>query len=262
MPQGYCVITEIPVNSIITRLVPTEECEVIFKFVYFLGGEEVKKKTFNLLFKNSQYIGDRNPVYKICSQNFTKEMHCGYLELHVESQDGSNIFKSRQPFPNYAIFSNKKKKSFFMSFTNKVADPQIIDQIAAFKKFVMTYPALNINLDKNFTTTLLLINPYKRPIVVSFKTSDLRTIGRKKIMPYEAVYYSLSSILNHDESSWQGQVQLTANNRVAAIVVNHEKDDIESISNMEHLDPFRSDPTHQRLFEKIRNTIGRRFLKK
>ncbi len=262
LPQGYCVNLQIPIGAISSRLTKVDECIIIYKYVYFLNGEKVSQKTFELFFKKNKYVKGQDLFYELCSQKSVRENQCGYVELLIKSKDGSDIFTSMEPFPQYEIFSNIGKKSFFSNFTNKTSDPQVIDQISLFKRFVTTFPVINLDLNKSSSTTLLFINPYKKAIVVSFKTHDLRAMDRKKILPHESVYYPLSFLLQQNKTSWRGQIQITANNRVVAVVVNHEKNNVENISNLEHWDPFRSDPTHHRLLQKIRNTIGRRLFKK
>jgi len=243
-------------------MIETRKCIIIYEYTYFLDGDEVSRKTFELIFENNRYIEGQSLSYRLYSKRSIKENQCGYIELDVKSKDGSRVFKAMSPFPQYEIFSNIGKKSFFSSFTNKTSDPQIIGQIELFKRFVITYPAINIDLKKDFSTAFLFINPYEKPIIIVLKTQDLKTIDRKKILPREAVYFPLSCLLSKGENSWKGQIHMTANNRIVAVVLNHKKDDMDSISNMEHLDPFRSDSTHQRFSQKIRSALRNIFSKK
>jgi hypothetical protein len=255
MPQGYCTIVEVPISFIAERLV-SKNCIVDVKFEYFVNAKKNQINEFSLNFKNFQYTGNKKVSFYMCA-NETSKSHCGYIELNIKSSNGENIFSSRKIFGNYITFFQKEKKSFFMNYAYKVGDPQIINQMARFKRFVITYPAVNINIKAGQSNTLLLINPYKKSIVVSFITSNYKTLPRKKIPPHEAIYYPLdSTVLDDEEYSWQGHIQLTANNRLVTYIINHKTGDIKHISNVEHLDPFRDDPTHQRVLQKIRNFIG------
>ncbi len=67
---------------------------------------------------------------------------------------------------------------------------------------------------------------------------------------------NLAELIAPDEPRWMGRIQLTANNRVITHIVKHSISDPTRISTVEHLDPFRADPTHSPLFRWLCLTIG------
>jgi hypothetical protein len=259
VPQGYYCSIEVPVNSIASRLI-SKDCKVVYKLSYFIDGKNVKTTEFILHFVNFKNINNRDNVFNVHALKISKKAYLvGFIEATVESLNGDYIFHTRKAFGNYATFYKDNSKSFFVNFSYKVGDPQIIAQMATFKRYVIAYPVCNISLENNYSNTLLLVNPYYKPIVVSFKTSDGRSLPRQKVLPFEGVYYPLSKVLIGDESNWRGSIQLTAKNRLLTYIINHRCDDIENISDLEHLDPFRSDPTHIRALQKIRILVGEYF---
>ena len=67
----------------------------------------------------------------------------------------------------------------------------------------------------------------------------------------------LASLLLRDEDSWRGHIQLFANNRIITFNIKHSMMDPLIISDHEHLDPYRSDPTHMAAFRLLRMAAGR-----
>ena len=65
-----------------------------------------------------------------------------------------------------------------------------------------------------------------------------------------------AALIAPNDDKWSGQIQLTANNRVITPIVKHSHADPTRIGSVEHLDPFRADPTHLPLFRWLRLTAG------
>ena len=85
---------------------------------------------------------------------------------------------------------------------------------------------------------------------------DGRHLPRLRIPALSARYLHLVNILQEKESAWVGEIQLTANNRLITFDVKHALSDIRTISDHEHLDPFRGEPTHMPLFQWCRSSVG------
>jgi len=67
----------------------------------------------------------------------------------------------------------------------------------------------------------------------------------------------LAQLLEVGEWRWRGRLQLTANNRLITFDVKHSFADPTLITDHEHLDPFRADPTHLPLTRLLRARAGR-----
>lgn len=169
----------------------------------------------------------------------------GFLELSFVTENDAPIFITNRVAGFYTIYSKQGKKSFFSDNAYKYGSPPVIAQIAEFGAFVDGHPLIHLDRKRDLGETITLINPYKRPILATFKTQDGRTLPRTRIPASSARNIRLSQLLRDDEDSWIGQIQLTANNRVITYNIKHSLVDPTVISDHEHLDPFRSDPTHQ-----------------
>jgi hypothetical protein len=55
---------------------------------------------------------------------------------------------------------------------------------------------------------------------------------------------SLEGLIEDGETGWCGQIQITATNRVITFDLKHSLREPDLISDHEHLDPYRGEPTH------------------
>lgn len=185
--------------------------------------------------------------------------HGGMLEFGVRSADDTPIFR-RKALPNfYNVFDGAGRKPFFTCQTWKFGSPQVISQIAKYGKYVDAYPVIHIDRARDLGDSLVLTNPYQKPVLARLLSHDGRSIPRIRLPKLSVRRVPLDQLLQPDEESWFGQVQLTANNRIATNIVKHSLADPDIISTVEHLDPFRADPTHFPWFKWLRNTLGRRL---
>lgn len=252
---GYDCTVSVPPSVLCEKLTTgTGACVVTFKV--FSEGKIVAEENREIHFQNGTPVApfDLNFHWPDSAENW--DGHGGFLEISISSLNGDYIFTSQRPLSIYAIYSKAGKKSFFSDVSFRYASPPIIDQVAAFGKYVDTYPITHLDKARNLGETITLINPYKMPLVASVKTHDDRTIKRIKVPSECARYIPLGQILRDDENEWIGQVQLTASNRVVTFIAKHDMDDPTMISDFEHMDPFRADPTHMPYFQLLRNKFG------
>lgn len=181
----------------------------------------------------------------------------GFVETSFTAVDGSLIFAVKDSVTFYAIYSKPGKKSYFTDTAYRYASPPTIEQIAAFGRFVEMYPVVHLDRDRNLGETLTLLNPYKRPVLASIQAHDGRKLDRLRIPPNSARNIRLERLLRDDERAWMGQVQVTATNRLITYNVKHAMNDPTMITDHEHLDPFRSDPTHMPATQLARYKFGR-----
>ena len=165
-------------------------------------------------------------------------------------------FYGKAPIAFYAVYSAIGKKGFLSDNAYKFSSPPIISQIAAYGRFVETYSVIRIDRSRDYSDSLILINPYNKPILCTVVTMDGRKVPRLRVPALSARYMKLEGILKDDENYWEGEIQLTANNRLIVYDIKHALSDITIISDHEHLDPFRGDPTHLPFFQWCRASVG------
>jgi hypothetical protein len=177
-----------------------------------------------------------------------------FAELEITAAEP--CFASRMPLPNYAIAWRIGGKSILASTAYKYGSPQIIEMMSAFGSFVEAFPAVHIDRERDFGQSVALINPYLKPIVVDILTHDGRTLPRIRVPARSVRYCQLAAILHPNETRWLGQIQMTATNRIVAYMYKHSLSDPTQISDQEHMDPYRSDPTHFPLTQQWRLRFG------
>jgi len=182
----------------------------------------------------------------------------GYLEFGVRTAGGELSFCHHHLPSLYNVYSAPDRKSFFSCHTWKFGSPQVISQIARFGRYVDCYPVVRLDRRRNIGESLVLVNPYQKAILAELSTNDGRKPPRIRIEAKSVRRYPLDQLLRSDEQDWLGQLQITANNRVVTYMVKHALDDPSMITTVEHLDPFRADPTHVPATQWLRLEYGRR----
>lgn len=180
----------------------------------------------------------------------------GYLEFGIRAVDGEELFINKRLPGFYNIHTSPGRKSFFTCHTWKFGSPQVIGQIARFGRYVDAYTVIHIDRSRDLGDSLVLINPYMKPILAQIVTSDGRRLPRHRISAQSSACLDLAELIAPDEEQWIGQIQLTANNRLATHIVKRSLADSTVISTVEHLDPFRADATHMPLFAWLRFRAG------
>ncbi|MCX7353309.1 MAG: hypothetical protein NTY59_00465 [Alphaproteobacteria bacterium] len=256
LPVGYDCTVPIPVDAIARRINATS-CTVVAHFYIYHEGRIVHEGEQRIDFR-----GDKRPthapaplVWRDVGDAWKKRN--GFLELSFHDADEREIFANKAAIGFYTIYTAPGKKSFFSDNAYKYGAPPVISQIAMFGRFVDGYPVVHLDRDRDLAESITLINPYKRPVLAKILTQDGRTSGNIKIPPLSVRSAALIELLRPDERSWFGQIQLTASNRLVTYNVKHSLHDPALISDHEHLDPFRADPTHLPAFQAFRQRIGK-----
>jgi hypothetical protein len=182
----------------------------------------------------------------------------GLLEFGIRATDDAPLFTARRLPSFYNVYSGPGRKSFLLCHAWKFGSPQVISQIARFGQYVDAYPVIHIDRERDLGDSLVLINPYRKAILARVLTQDRADLPRIRIDPLSVVTVNLAEVLSPAGGEWLGQVQLTANNRLVTYIVKHSLADPAAISTVEHLDPFRADPTHFPWFRLLRLWWGDR----
>ena len=256
LPKGYDCMAVMPIEAIAEQL-PNKTGTIIRAWTVYRDGRPVADGEDRVEVENGRPLG--NPLSAVTWQGVALDdwpEGGGYLEFAVRVADGAPLFASNRPPGFYNVFSAPGRKTFFLCHTWKFGSPQVIGQIAKFGRYVDAYPVIHIDRERDLGDSLVLINPYRRPILTQILTNDGRRPRRLRIEPMSGRLVNLADLIAPDESRWIGQIQLTANNRVITHIVKHSLADPTRISTVEHLDPFRADPTHLPLFRWLRLNAG------
>ena len=256
LPYGYDCSVVMPPEAV-SRLLPERSGVIVRTWTAFSDGKVVAggEDEITLSGGRAAEIGTRNVVWR-GSETANWPVDGGYLEVAVRTADGEPRFRSNRPPSFYNVYSAPGRKTFFACHRRKFGSPQVIGQIAAFGRYVDAYPVIHIDRKRDLADSLVLINPYAKPILARILTDDGRSFPRLRVKPMTARMIDLATLISPDGPRWLGQIQLTANNRLLTHIVKHSLVDPTRIGTFEHLDPFRADPTHVPLFRWIRLQVG------
>lgn len=258
LPAGYDCTVPLPSARIAERLAGGSG-EVEFCHRVLFDGDCVFEQTKRAVFRNGKAENPDEPfVWRDAGGQW--DGGTGYLDLSVEAVDREPIFSSKAILDFYAIYSKPGKKSFFSDNAYKFGAPPIISQIAKFGRYVDAHPLIHLDRERDLGETITIINPYNKPVLVEIVAHDGRRLPRTRVAPRSAHNVRLADLLEPGEASWLGHIQLTANNRVVTYNVKHSLADPTIISDHEHLDPFRAEPTHMPATQMARFRFGQ-FMK-
>lgn len=256
VPLGYHTRVVVPVSRIQDRVsLKITSYEIEAKFIVFRNGEIIFEKT-ELINKASLGILD----FEIRDQDGISE-DSAYAELSFVEKNQSPIFESRAVINFYTTYFHENKKSFLSDNAYKFGSPTIINQMAEIKKYIDAYPTLEMDKDKDLGETIVLINPYKRKVKANIFTADCRNIENIIVNPFSVREVPLDVLLMNDEKKWSGHMQLVATNRLVTFNFKHSLKNKKIISDYEHLDPFRGEPTYMPYTQYLRNKFGYYFSK-
>jgi hypothetical protein len=255
LPLGYNAEVPFVFDQLQDR-VAVRDAEIEYRFDIFREGNQVGSETRKLRITRGKLAGEAPAPFRWKDPSDSGEASHAYGELHCTAVDGRSIFSSKTPLSLYVIYTKPGKKSFFSDPHYKYGSPPVIDQMAEFGQYVETYPVIHLDRARDLGESLVFINPYNRAINVRVLAYDGRSIPKFQIPPLCCRHVPLAALLGEGENEWMGQIQLTANNRLIVFHVKHSLANPRLISDHEHLDPFRAEPTHWPLTLLLRTGAG------
>jgi hypothetical protein len=219
-------------------------------------GEVVELREEEIGLSGGAIVGGENRPFHWVGTERRDWQQPGYLEIAYRTADDTPRFPSNQPLTPYAVYTAPERKSFFTDNAQKFSNPAIIAQIARYGQYMDTYPVVLVDRERDYGESLILINPYKKTVVARIAGHDDRALERVRVPAESARRVDLSALLREGETAWRGRIQLTANNRLVTYNVKHSLADPTVISDHEHLDPFRADPTHFPATQQLRIRAG------
>ncbi len=256
LPLGYNCRVFLPTSNLISRLNNISEYEIAVEIKAYREGHNFFEK--KIIINKNNYIPNIDFLIPD-QQNYTE--FPGYAELEIYEVNKKLIFENRAVLNFYSIFFKEGKKSFLSDNAYKFGSPTVINQMAIIKKYLDAYPTVTIDKKKDLGETVVMINPYPKEIIASLTTNDGRNINGIKIKPQSSKEINLNELLADKEKFWQGHIQIKATNRIITFNYKHSLKDKKIISDYEHLDPYRGDPTFLPIFQLFRIKVGE-FLEK
>lgn len=261
LPCGYDATIVPPLGQIARRLT-APDAEVHVVMTRYRDGQSQPLAEAHYPFRNGALATDGVLPLRIPDPLDDGGTSPAYVEIETKSADGRPVFASKAVFGLYTIFGKDGKASFFSDNAYKYGSPPVITQMAQFRAYVDAYPVIHLDRMRGLGESLTLINPYRMPIVTQIRTEDGRLLKRRRVAAQSALSIDLSEILQEGEDEWAGHIQLTANNRLITFTFKHRFGDQTLISDYEHMDPFREDPTHMPLTQKLRQQFGEWFARR
>lgn len=256
LPAGYDCYVQAPYWAVGERLQGGAGRVLLRRRVYH-GGEIKDEYRAVLEYRDGRLVGDPPEPFQWRAASAEGSDEPGFLETGFRTEDGAARIANNILPGIYASYSAPGRKSFFTDPPLKFASPPIIMQIAAYGRYVEGQAIVRLDRDRDFGETIAFLNPYHKAILCQIVSHDGRTLRRLRVPPLSGRYARLIELLGADERSWVGQVQLTANNRLATFDLKHSLSDPRNIHHCEHLDPFRGEPTHLPAFQWLRIEVGR-----
>lgn len=255
LQPGYrCTIK--PILSMIQNFLVVTDAEISVWLDIFCDGEKIDRQEKVLSFRSGSIINDASLFFSWPQENHVWGDRAGYIEFGYTSVEGKPIFRTNLAAGIYAIFSRPGYKSFISDLSHKYSSPPTIQQIAIHGRYIDGYSPVLLDRVKNYGETIVLINPYRRPIIAEIRSHDGQTLPRIKILPQSAENVSLAPFLLQGQDRWEGRIQLTASNRLITFSLKHLLSDPSVLCDHEHLDPYRGDATHGPWFQRLRSAIG------
>ena len=252
---GYDYYSSIPIPKLINALA-VKDADILVEFNVFHDGDLKSEDERRIIIQDGRLSGEAPEPFKIQDQSAVWGPEPGFVEIAFKSENDLPVFTTKDPIAFYSVFSGLGKKTFFTDNTYKFGSPPVIDQIAMLGRYIDNYPIVHIDRSRDIGESFILINPYRQPVVYQILASDGQASKRNRVPARSARFFRFSDFVNDHEDEWLGQVQITANNRLITFTVKHSLSDPTLVSTHEHLDPFRTDPTHVPATQWLRNYIG------
>jgi hypothetical protein len=179
-----------------------------------------------------------------------------FVEEDIRATDGEPLFISKFNQPSYAHHWAPRRKAIFTNLSQKFVDPRVIKWVGIYGRFLDTCSTNWVDRERDYGESVLFVNPWASPIVIKINAEGGRSIRGIKVQPKSVRRISLEQLLRKDETKWMGQIQITANNRIVSTSCKHSLSDPTYITDIEHFDPYRADPTHMPAFQMLRLRFG------
>ncbi|MEK9725132.1 MAG: hypothetical protein VW405_16840 [Rhodospirillaceae bacterium] len=253
LPSGYDCTVAAPIGKLAGYLAGAT-ARIVQTVSVFAEGEKIESHEIRHIFEDGVIVGDPAPPF--VWHDKLPEGVSGYLENAFRTEDDSPSFVTNAVLPFYSIYNKPGKKTFFSDNAYLYAAPPVIAQIAEYGPYIDGYPVVRVDRERDYGESIIFINPYQKPLKARIMGFDGRAIANIRVPAHSARRASLEALVPEGETRWHGQIQITATNRVITFDVKHSLKDPGIISDHEHLDPYRGEPTHFPASRWLRLKVG------
>ena len=255
VPEGYDLNLFYRENFF-SNLLVCEEATINIILEVFGEGKCLKKITYELFFRKN-YIKKIIPISIVIRSSDFINAGIIYCQISIKEMTNQPVFNTKIPPGHYALLTKPGSKTVLTDNSLKYGDPSFINLIENTGKIADVYPVVHLDRKINLAESLLLINPFPLPILVTVSSHRGLSKIRIKVPPLCGRWVRLIELLEKNEISWFGPIQITATNRIILFMAKHNLSNPTLISDIEHLDTFRFEETHMHLFRKARIQISR-----
>lgn len=255
LPEGYDCTLDIPFLKL-EKLFEKIDQEVIWRIRVFRNGAQTENIETLIEVSKGKILDVPKPFVIPREEDGWRE-DPRFFESDFITKDGTAGFTSNHAPPFYTLLTAPDSKSVFSDNAYKFSNPVTIMQVQAYGLYTDAYAPILVDLDKDYGETIGMINPYNKTIVANISASDGRCIERIRIPALSARLTLLDRLLTQDEKLWRGRIQIKANNRLVTFSMKHSAENPARLTDFEHLDPFRADPTHLPAFQRLRQGVGK-----
>ena len=241
LPSGYDCTVAVPIGKLADNLTGGT-ARIIQTVSVFAEGEKIESHEIRHVFEDGVIKGDVAPPF--VWRDSLPDGVSGYLESAFRTEDDSPRFVTNSVLAFYSIYNRPGKKTFFSDNAYLYAAPPVIAQIAEYGQYVDGYPVVRVDRERDYGESIIFINPYQKPLKARILGFDGRAIPNIRVPAHSARRVSLEGLVEDGETRWCGQIMITATNRVITFDVKHSLGEPDLISDHEHLDPYRGEPTH------------------
>ena len=259
LPSGYDCTVAAPLDKVAKNLIGGTG-RVVQNISVYSEGERITQYEELHVFENGQRVGDAVPPF--VWQDQLPAGVSGFLESSFRIEDEAPLFAANTVLSFYSMYSKAGKKSFFSDNAYLYAAPPVIAQIAKYGQYIDGYPVVRLDRDYDYGESIIFINPYHKPLKAGIVTAENGAISGIRVPPLSTRMISLEALLKADTRRWAGQIQITATNRVITFDVKHSLRDPSVISDHEHLDPYRGEPTHIPATRWFRLRVGKWLMRR
>lgn len=254
-PLGYTYYQFIPVE-IIKDLIIGKNAELEIKRKVILNKKTLFEKSALIIYKNNKIVNNNSNKFEW--KNINEPKNFSYIETQINLLSGIGFTTTSLP-GFYVNYNSANQKNFMSCGVEKYGNPRVIMQMQEFGMWIDGYPAVNISHKNNTAYSLVIINPYKIQNKFTIEINNLKIKQNISVDALSVKKINFFDIIKIKE--WSGQFYIHGKRRGIIYLINHAFNNSNTISTVEHGDPFRAEPTFQPRFQFLRSQIHKSLKK-
>ena len=175
----------------------------------------------------------------------------GYVQISLFTN--KPYFSKIEMEKGYGLLVGKKAIISTILPQSKYAEPIIIGNMKTTGTFNLVNPAHYLDKSADISNSALLINPYDGPIVAIVMSDENKKL-KKKMPGKSAIIVDLTNLISEKRPTC---VLYSGSNRYTGWDIRHKYGDINSITNIDHLEYYRAIPTYKEktIFQSIKHQV-------